>query len=126
VKNSLIKKALGQLDSDYSEAFSALKMTSAVFFSSEENASVPAKVIKTFRGSKKEIPQLKAAVIDTAVFLGDDQLDALTRLKTKAEMIGEVIGLLQSPAKNVISALQSGGHTLAGLVKTLQERAEAS
>jgi large subunit ribosomal protein L10 len=80
------------------------------------------KVLKEFRAGNDR-PLLKAAYIDTAVFIGDDQLDALTKLKSKEQLLGEVIGLLQSPARNVISALQSGGQTIAGLVKTLQERA---
>jgi large subunit ribosomal protein L10 len=83
-------------------------------------------VIKDYRGEKKEIPALKGAVIDTAVFLGDDQLEALAKMKSKSELVGDVIGLLQSPAKNVISALSSGGQTLAGLIKTLQEREDAA
>ena len=125
-KNTLIHKALEQLDGDYSGAYDALKKTSALFFTSEENPSVPAKIIKDYRGKKKEIPALKAAVIDTSVFLGDENLEMLSSMKSKAELVGEIIGLLQSPAKNVISALNSGGTTLAGLIKTLQERGEAA
>jgi large subunit ribosomal protein L10 len=126
IKNSLIKKALEQLDVDLSGVYPALKTTSAVFFIDEENASVPAKVLKEYRGKKKEIPALKGAVIDTAVFLGDNQLDILATMKSKGELLGEILGLLQSPAKNVLGALQSGGQTLAGLVKTLQERGDAA
>ena len=84
--------------------------------------NAPAKVIKDFRATS-ERPILKAAYIDSAVFLGDDQLDVLIAIKSKNELIGEIISLLQSPAKNVIGALQSGGHKLAGLVKALEERA---
>jgi large subunit ribosomal protein L10 len=82
---------------------------------------LPATIIKEFRG-KDSKPALKAAYIDSDVFYGDDQLDFLLKLKTKNELVGEIIGLLQSPAKNVISALKSGGSTLAGVLKTLEER----
>ena len=86
-----------------------------------KSASAPAKLIKELRrGGEK--PVLKAAYIDSAVFIGDNQLDALVNLKSKEQLIGDIIGLLQSPAKNVISGLQSGGNKLAGIVKTLQER----
>lgn len=122
VKNTLIQKALMNLDDSLEEAHPALKQTSALFFVDAENPSVPAKVIKDFRGDK-EIPRLKAAIVDQAVFMGDNQLEALTKLKSKAELIGDVIGLLQSPAKNLISALQSGGQTISGLLKALEERA---
>jgi len=86
----------------------------------------PAKAIKDFRKGTKGDPKpyLKGALIDTDAFIGDDQLDALIALKTKNELIGEIIGLLQSPAQNVISALQSGGNKLAGIVKTLSEKPE--
>lgn len=126
IKNALIKKALEQLDNDYEGIYPALKETSAVFFIDEENPSVPAKVLKEYRGKKKEVPVLKGAVIETAVFLGDDQLAVLADMKSKGELIGEIVGLLQSPAKNVLGALQSGGQTLAGLIKTLQEREDAA
>lgn len=121
-KNTLIKKALLNMEDDFDDVDPALKQTSALFFVDAENPSVPAKLLKDFRGDK-EIPRLKAAVIDSAVFFGDDQLDMLTKLKSKAELIGEVIGLLQSPAKNVISALKSGGSTISGLLKALEDRA---
>ena len=122
VKNTLIKKALLNLDDEYDDVDPALKQTSALFFVDAENPSVPAKVLKDFRGDK-EIPRLKAAVIESAVFLGDGELDKLSKLKSKAELLGEVVTLLQSPAKNVISALKSGGSTIAGLLKALEERA---
>ena len=86
------------------------------------NANAPAKLIKELRKGKNEKPVLKAAYVDSAIFIGDNQLDALVNLKSREQLIGEIIGLLQSPAKNVISALQSGGNKLAGIVKTLQER----
>lgn len=123
VKNTLIRKALEQLDGDYSGVYDALKQTSSVMFASTENPSVPAKVLKQYRKeTKTDKPILKAACIDTAVFMGDAQLEALASLKSKEELIGDVIALLQSPAKNVIGALQSGGHKLSGILKTLSER----
>ena len=121
-KNTMIKKALENLGDDYTALDEALKGFSGVIFS-EEIANLPAKVIKEFRKKQGgEKPVLKAASIDTDVFIGDEHLNTLSDLKSKPELIGEVIALLQSPAKNVISALQSGGKTLAGLVKTLSEK----
>lgn len=118
-KNTLIRKAMEAAGVDSSEFDGVLKGSSTILFSSVANA--PAKLIKELRrGGDK--PLLKGAYIDTAVFVGDNQLDALATLKSKEELVGEIIGLLQSPAKNVISALQSGGNKLAGIVKTLQER----
>lgn len=118
-KNTLIRKAVEGLDGDASELFGALKGSSSIMFSKTGNA--PAKLIKALRkGSDK--PVLKAAYIDSAIFIGDNQLDSLVSLKSREELIGEIVGLLQSPAKNVISALKSGGSTIAGLVKTLQEK----
>jgi large subunit ribosomal protein L10 len=123
IKNTLIRKALesASADKNYEAIFSELKGPTAVLYA-EGAANIPAKVLKEFRAGN-ERPLLKAAYIDTAVFIGDDQLDTLTKLKSKEQLLGEVLGLLQSPARNVISALQSGGQTIAGLVKTLQERA---
>jgi large subunit ribosomal protein L10 len=118
-KNSLIKKAMEAAGGDYSPIFDVLKGSSSIFFS--KSATAPAKLIKQLR-KKGEKPILKAAYIDSAIFIGDNQIETLIKLKSKEQLIGEVIGLLQSPAKNVISALQSGGNTIAGLVKTLQER----
>jgi large subunit ribosomal protein L10 len=118
-KNSLIKKAMEAAGGDFSPIYDVLKGSSSILFS--KSATAPAKLIKQLRkGSDK--PILKAAYIDSAVFIGDNQLDTLTKLKSKEQLIGEIVGLLQSPAKNVLSALQSGGTTIAGLVKTLQER----
>lgn len=121
-KNTLIQKALEQVEAnDYTELYDSLVGHSTLMFS--ENANLPAKVIKEFRSSKdKKKPELKIAYIDTDVFKGDSQLDALVALKSKYELLGEIVGLLQSPAKNVVSALQSGGKTLAGIVKTLSEK----
>ncbi len=125
-KNTLIKKALETLDTDYSSFDdTVLKGFTGIIFS-KENGNLPAKVIKQFRkagGGDK--PILKGASIDTDLFIGNDQLDALSKLKSKFELIGDVIMLLQSPVKNVISALQSGQNNLAGVLKTLSEREEA-
>jgi len=118
-KNTLIRKAMEAVDGDFTEIYDVLKGSSSIMFS--KSGTAPAKLIKQLR-KQGDKPVLKAAYIDTAVFIGDNQLDALVNLKSKEQLIGEIIGLLQSPAKNVISALQSGGNTIAGLVKTLQER----
>jgi large subunit ribosomal protein L10 len=123
-KNTLIKKALERLDTDYSSFDdTVLKGFSGILFSAE-SSNTPAKIIKEFRKSAKseDLPLLKGASIDTDLFIGEQYLDALSNLKSKVELIGEVISILQSPAKNVISALQSGPRTLAGLVKALSER----
>ena len=121
-KNTLIKKALESLNEErYSNVFDSLHGVTALLFS--ENAKEPALIISDFRKEMKgELPTLKAAFVDGDVFAGDKQLETLKALKSKQDLIGEIIGLLQSPAKNVISALKSGGTTIAGLVKTLQER----
>lgn len=120
-KNSLIAKAFEALGDDkgYGDLAPGLKGPTAIMFSKTGN--IPAKLIKEFRG-KDEKPVLKAAYIDSDVFIGDENVDMLATLKSKDELIGEVIGLLQSPAKNVISALKSGGSTIMGLLKTLEER----
>ncbi|NEU07676.1 50S ribosomal protein L10 [Flavihumibacter sp. R14] len=118
-KNTLIRKALEAAGGDYSEIYDVLKGSSSIMFSKTANA--PAKLIKQLR-KQGDKPVLKAAYIDSAVFIGDNQLDALVNLKSKEELVADIIALLQSPAKNVISGLQSGGNKLAGIVKTLQER----
>jgi len=121
-KNTLIKKALESLDSQrYTGVYDSLHNVTALLFS--ENPKDPAIIISSFRKElNKEKPVLKAAFIDGDVFSGDNQLKALTTLRSKQDLIGEIIGLLQSPAKNVISALNAGGK-LASLVKALEERA---
>ncbi|MEI7676271.1 MAG: 50S ribosomal protein L10 [Bacteroidales bacterium] len=119
VKNTLLQKALESFDTDFSPLYGSLKGSTSVMFSNVANA--PAILIKDFR-KKEEIPALKAAYAEESFYIGEDQLDALIHIKSKNELIGEVIGLLQSPAKNVISALQSGGSTLHGVLTTLSER----
>lgn len=123
VKNTLIAKALEQMNTDYAPFDeSVLKGFSGVMFSGED-ANSPAKLIKEFRKkSGGQSPVLKGASIDTDLFIGEENLDMLSQLKSKAELIGEVITLLQSPAKNVISGLQGAGGKLAGILKTLSER----
>ena len=122
-KNTLIKKALEGLNNDrFSNVYESLHGVTALLFS--ESAKEPALIISTFRKeSNGQKPVLKAAFIDGDVFAGDDQLKTLTSLKSKQDLIGEIIGLLQSPAKNVISGLNAGGK-LASLVKALEERAQ--
>jgi large subunit ribosomal protein L10 len=119
VKNTLLEKAMEASDNDYGDLPNVLSGNTSIMIA--ENGNAPAKVIKEFR-KKADKPILKGAFIHQAVFIGDNQLDALIALKSKEEVIGEIVGLLQSPAKNVISALKSGGNTIAGLVKTLSER----
>jgi len=119
-KNTLIYKAL-EVTNKQDELEVALKGQTALLFC--DVANVPAKIIKKFR-KDKERPKLKGAYIDTAIYIGDDQLETLATLKSKNELIGDVIGLLQSPAKNVLGALLSGKSKLAGIVKTLSEREE--
>ena len=123
VKNTLIQKALESApeERNFSGLYEALKGPTAILISDKANA--PAKLIKEFR-KDNEKPTLKAAYIDTDVFLGDEKLEELANLKSKEDLVAEVIALLQSPAKNVISALQSGGQTLTGLLKALEERGE--
>ncbi|MCB0516607.1 MAG: 50S ribosomal protein L10 [Chitinophagales bacterium] len=118
-KNTIIRHALEKAEKNYEDLYEVLHGSSALMFC--ESGTTPAKLIKEFRKDAPK-PALKAAYIEEAVFVGDDQLDALTKLKSKYELIGDVIGMLQSPAKNVISALQSGGGKLAGILKTLSEK----
>ncbi len=125
VKNTLLQKAMEKTGRDYSSLFTSLKGTTAVMFS--VSGSEPAKLIKQFRKENPKSgdkPLLKAAYVEESSYIGDNQLDTLASIKTKNELIGDIIGLLQSPAKNVISALQSGKNKLAGIVKTLSEKPE--
>jgi large subunit ribosomal protein L10 len=119
VKNTLLEKAMEASEKDFGELPSTLKGNTSVMYSETGNA--PAKVIKAFR-KKSEKPFLKGAYIEEAVYIGDDQLDMLVDIKSKEELIGEIIGLLQSPAKNVVSALQSSGGKLSGIIKTLSQK----
>ncbi len=121
VKNTLLHKAFEASDIDYSPLFPVLKGTTAVFFC--DTANVPAKLIKE-EGKKSGIPALKAAYAEEGFYVGAENLEALCAIKSKNEVIAEVVALLQSPAKNVISALQSSGQTVHGVLKTLGERPE--
>ena len=119
VKNTLLEKAMEASDREFGDLPSVLKGNTSVMYSETGNA--PAKVIKAFR-KKSEKPLLKGAFIEESIYIGDEQLDMLVDIKSKEELIGEVITLLQSPAKNVISALQSGGGKLSGILKTLSQK----
>lgn len=120
VKNTLLQKALEKSEVDYSPLFDSLKGSTAVFFTQVANA--PAKLLKEV--GKDGVPGLKAAYAEEGFYVGADQLDALCSIKSKNEVIADVVALLQSPAKNVLSALQSGGQTIHGVLKTLGERPE--
>jgi large subunit ribosomal protein L10 len=120
VKNKLLHKAFEASDVDYEPLYCALKGTTAVMFT--HTANVPAKLLKEY--TKQGIPALKAAYAEESIFVGADKLEQLTAIKSKNEVIAEVIALLQSPAKNVVSALQSGANTIHGVLKTLGERPE--
>jgi large subunit ribosomal protein L10 len=122
VKNTLLKKAMERgAEKGYEPLIATLKGSTAILFS--EVGSDPAKLIKEFRKASDK-PVLKSAFVEQCVYIGDDQLDVLASIKSKNELIGDIIGLLQSPAKNVVSALKSSGGKLAGIVKTLSEKPE--
>ena len=120
VKNTLLRKAMERTeDRDYTELYDVLKGQTALLFGDVGNA--PARVLKEFR-KKHDMPLLKGAYVEQATYLGDNNLEALTNIKSKEELLADVIALLQSPMKNVVGALNSGGNTVSGLVKALQER----
>ncbi len=123
VKNTLAIKAIESLENseDYKDVLPLFKGTSALLFTN--TANVPGKLLKDFRKSNDR-PLLKGAFIDSDVFVGDEQISTLSAMKSKEDLIGDVIMLLQSPIKNVISSLQSGGQTISGLLKALEERGE--
>lgn len=121
VKNTVLKNALEKADGEYAELYSTLKGNTSILFSTVGNA--PAKIIKDFR-KKSDKPFLKGAFIEESIYVGDENLDALVAIKSKEELLGDIISLLQSPAKNVISALKSSGGIIAGIVKTLSEKPE--
>ena len=121
VKNTLLEKAMDEVEKDVGDLKSVLKGNTALMYSEVGNA--PAKVIKNFR-KKSEKPILKGAFIEESIYLGDDMLDSLVAIKSKEELIGEVVTLLQSPAKNLISALKSSGSKISGVLKTLSEKSD--
>ncbi|MFA4851101.1 MAG: 50S ribosomal protein L10 [Bacteroidales bacterium] len=119
VKNTLLKKAMEKTNKDLNPLFDSLKGSTSIMFS--DTGNLPAKLIKEFRkGQSKQI--IKGAFVEETCFIGENLLETLINIKSKKELIGDIIYLLQSPAKNVISALQSGGHKISGIVKTLSEK----
>jgi large subunit ribosomal protein L10 len=120
VKNTLLHKALEQLDGDFSEIYPALKGSTSVMFSNVGNA--PAKLIKSFVKKDDTLPRFKAAYVEETIYVGEDQLETLSHIKSKNELIADVVALLQSPAKNVVSALQSGATKLHGILETLSQK----
>ena len=121
IKNTLLKKAMEKNDTDFAQMYESLKGNTAIMFAESTNA--PAKVIKEFR-KKEDKPLLKSAFIEESFYFGDEQVEILCSLKSKDELIGEIITLLQSPPKTVISSLQSARSQLSGILKTLSERSE--
>ena len=119
IKNTLLAKAMEASDKDFGDLPSVLKGNTSMLVA--EAANAPAKLIKEFR-KKSDKPFLKGAYAEESIYIGDDQLDALVNIKSREELIGDIITLLQSPAKNVISALQSGGNKLSGILTTLSEK----
>jgi len=119
VKNTLLKKALERFDGKFDDLYGVLEHSTSIMFAEINN--IPAKLIKEFRKANQK-PILKAAFVEESIYIGDEQLDLLSSIKSKEELIGDLILLLQSPARNVLSALQSGSSKLAGIVKTLSEK----
>lgn len=122
VKNTLLRIAMEQSDTDYSDMFGLLKGETTLLLSNTGNA--PARLIKDFRKNKETLPALKGAFVEESVYVGEDQLETLANIKSKNELIADIVALLQSPAKNVISALQSGGNKLHGILETLSNKEE--
>ncbi len=123
VKNTLLKKAMVKVEKDFDELYDVLKGNTALMLT--DTGNVPAKLIQEYtKKYKTDRPVLKGAYVEEMCYTGADNLEFLANIKSKNELIGDIIGLLQSPAKNVISALQTGGNTIAGIVKTLSERPE--
>ncbi len=120
-KNTLLKRAMEKSGRDYSELFPVLKGSTSIMLADINN--LPAKLIKEFRATSPR-PILKGAFVEESFYIGDNQLDILVDIKSKNELIGDVIGMLQSPVQNVLSALQSGGSDISGILKTLSEKSE--
>jgi len=119
VKNTLLRKALEKFEGKYNELFNVLQGGTSIMLTNSANE--PAKLIKEFRKKNKK-PILKGAFVEESVYIGDNQVEALVAIKSKEELIGDIIALLQSPVKNVISSLESGKRVLSGVVKTLSEK----
>jgi large subunit ribosomal protein L10 len=119
VKNTLLRKAMEKAEGDFDDLYDVLKDSTSIMFC--ETGSIPAKLIKEFRKTKEK-PVLKGAFVEESIYIGDDQLDALINIKNKEELLGDLLMLLQSPARNLVSALASSGSKLAGALKTLSEK----
>jgi large subunit ribosomal protein L10 len=119
VKNTLLRKAMEKCEGDYNELYDVLKDSTSIMFC--ETGNIPAKLIKEFRKTMEK-PLLKAAFVEESIYIGDDQLDILSNIKSKEELLADLLALLQSPAKNLVSALASSGSKLAGALKTLSEK----
>ncbi len=120
VKNTLLHKALEKIGGEFDELYPALKGSTSVMFANVGNA--PAKLLKDFKKKDDVLPRLKAAYVEETVYVGEDQIDTLASIKSKNELIADVVALLQSPAKNVVSALTSGGSKLHGILETLSKK----
>lgn len=120
VKNTLLHKALESLDGDFSDIYPTLKGSTSILCSNVGNA--PAKLLKKVAQKGIELPRFKAAYVEETIYVGEDQLETLSNIKSKNELIADVVALLQSPAKNVISALQSGANTIHGVLETLSKK----
>ncbi len=119
VKNTLLRKAMEKSDGDFNDLYDVLKDSTSIMFC--ETGNIPAKLIKEFRKTMDR-PILKAAFVEESIYVGDDQLDVLSNIKSKDELLGDLLALLQSPAKNLVSALASSGSNMAGALKTLSEK----
>jgi large subunit ribosomal protein L10 len=119
VKNTLLRKAMEKCEGDFDDLYDVLKDSTSIMFC--ETGNIPAKLIRDFRKTMEK-PVLKAAFVEESIYIGDDQLEALSKIKSKEELLGDLVMLLQSPAKNLVSALASGGSRMAGALKTLSEK----
>jgi len=119
VKNTLLRKAMEKSDGDFNDLYDVLKDSTSIMFC--ETGNVPAKLIKEFRKTM-ERPVLKAAFVEESIYVGDNQLEALSKIKSKTELLGDLLALLQSPASNLVSALASSGSKMAGALTTLSEK----
>lgn len=122
VKNTLFHRVLKSAETDFEPLYDTLKGSTAIMFT--HTANVPAKLLKEYNKNKEDFPALKAAYAEEGIFIGADKLDVLVAIKSKNELIADIVALLQSPAKNVVSALQSGANTIHGVLETLGERPE--
>jgi len=119
VKNTLLRKAMEKSEGDFNDLYDVLKDSTSIMFC--ETGNTPAKLIKEFRKTMEK-PVLKAAFVEESVYIGDDQLDVLSKIKSKEELLGDLLNLLQSPATSLVSALASSSSKMAGALKTLSEK----